>query len=172
MTAWVGAQYGVAAAGHDPVISLRISPTPAHVPTARLVAVAAARKLGAQLEALDDIKLAVSEACNRAIAAAIRCELTDAVELSISRQRTSAGEEQIVLVVRDYAPYRDTDTDAVSAWQQMATAVSTEVSEELANAPLLLTGMIDEIEIGPAPDGIGTLVRASWPVKLGPNAGP
>ncbi|MGI8648574.1 MAG: ATP-binding protein [Mycobacteriales bacterium] len=68
--------------------------------------VAAARKLGAQLGALDDIKLAVSEACNRAIAAAIRCELTDAVELSISRQRTSAGGEHIVLAVRDYAPYR------------------------------------------------------------------
>jgi len=66
----------------------------------------------------------------------------------------------------------DTDTDTASAWQEMATAVSTELSEELANAPLLLAAMIDEVEIGPAPDGIGTLVRASWPVKLGPNVEP
>jgi anti-sigma regulatory factor (Ser/Thr protein kinase) len=48
-------------------VRLEISPTPAHVRTARLVAVAVARQCGVSESLLDEIRLAVGEACSRAV---------------------------------------------------------------------------------------------------------
>jgi anti-sigma regulatory factor (Ser/Thr protein kinase) len=48
-------------------VRLEISPTPAHVRTARLVAAAVARRSGIDEMLLDEIRLAVGEACSRAV---------------------------------------------------------------------------------------------------------
>lgn len=48
-------------------VTLRISPRRAHVRTARLVAAAMARRSGVQEDLLDEIRLAVGEACARAV---------------------------------------------------------------------------------------------------------
>jgi hypothetical protein len=48
-------------------VTLRISPQRAHVRTARLVAAAMARRSGVQEDILDEIRLAVGEACARAV---------------------------------------------------------------------------------------------------------
>lgn len=67
-------------------VEVAFSPLPAHVRTARLVAVAVARRSGVAESLLDEVRLAVGEACSRAVEAhrqycptePVRIELTDA----------------------------------------------------------------------------------------------
>ncbi|MCW2715973.1 MAG: anti-sigma factor, partial [Frankiales bacterium] len=49
------------------VVELRLSPLPSHVRTARLVVVAAARRAGLDDERVDELRLALGEACGRAV---------------------------------------------------------------------------------------------------------
>ncbi len=49
------------------VVELLLSPLPAHVRTARLVVVAAARRAGLDDERVDELRLALGEACSRAV---------------------------------------------------------------------------------------------------------
>jgi anti-sigma regulatory factor (Ser/Thr protein kinase) len=48
-------------------VELRFSPLPAHVRTARLVTTAVARRSGVDEALLDEVRLAVGEACSRAV---------------------------------------------------------------------------------------------------------
>ena len=50
------------------LVELLLSPLPAHVRTARLVVVAAARRAGLDDEHVDELRLALGEACSRAVA--------------------------------------------------------------------------------------------------------
>src|SRR5438477_12863444 len=81
------------------VVELAFTPLPAHVRTARLVAVAVARRSGVADALLDEVRLAVGEACSQAVeshrqhcpAEPVKIELTD-----------SAGRFEVV--VTDSAP--------------------------------------------------------------------
>ncbi|HEY2442574.1 MAG TPA: ATP-binding protein [Streptosporangiaceae bacterium] len=67
------------------MVELAFTPLPAHVRTARLVAVAVARRSGVPESLLDEVRLAVGEACSRAVEAhrqncpaePVKVELTD-----------------------------------------------------------------------------------------------
>lgn len=67
------------------MVEVAFSPLPAHVRTARLVAVAVARRSGVADSLLDEVRLAVGEACSRAVEAhrehcpaePVKLELTD-----------------------------------------------------------------------------------------------
>src|SRR5262249_60031513 len=48
-------------------VELSFTPLPAHVRTARLVAAAVARRSGVDESLLDEVRLAVGEACSRAV---------------------------------------------------------------------------------------------------------
>jgi anti-sigma regulatory factor (Ser/Thr protein kinase) len=50
-----------------PTVELQISALPVHVRTARLVAAALGRRLGLDAATIDEVKLAVGEACSRAV---------------------------------------------------------------------------------------------------------
>src|SRR5260370_42331271 len=66
-------------------VELSFTPLPAHVRTARLVATAVARRSGVEESLLDEVRLAVGEACSRAVeahrlhcpAAPVRIQLSD-----------------------------------------------------------------------------------------------
>src|SRR5271154_3842930 len=68
-----------------PTVEVTFTPLPAHVRTARLVATAVARRSGVDESLLDEVRLAVGEACSRAVAAhqrhcpaePVRIEMTD-----------------------------------------------------------------------------------------------
>jgi serine/threonine-protein kinase RsbW len=70
-------------------VEVTFTPLPAHVRTARLVATAVARRSGVDESLLDEVRLAVGEACSRAVeshqlhcpAEPVRVELTDHDEL-------------------------------------------------------------------------------------------
>src|SRR5258708_40075656 len=69
-------------------VEMTFTPLPAHVRTARLVATAVARRSGVPEALLDEVRLAVGEACSRAVevhqehcpAVPVRVELTGAGE--------------------------------------------------------------------------------------------
>lgn len=57
-----------------PTVELQISALPVHVRTARLVAAALGRRLGLDAVTIDEVKLAVGEACSRAVGVHIAAE--------------------------------------------------------------------------------------------------
>ncbi|HEX5494419.1 MAG TPA: ATP-binding protein [Mycobacteriales bacterium] len=65
-------------------VTLRLAPRPAHVRTARLVASAMARRGGVPDDLLDDVRLAVGEACARAVRLHQRHEMDDAVTVELT----------------------------------------------------------------------------------------
>src|SRR5438034_10593197 len=91
MTAWTrpsppGSRRSDAAPSQTmPTVELTFTPLPAHVRTARLVATAVARRSRVEESLLDEVRLAVGEACSRAVEAhrlycptePIRIELSD-----------------------------------------------------------------------------------------------
>ncbi len=54
-----------------PTVTLRFSPMAEHVRTARLVAVSVARRAGFGEDQLDEIRIAIGEACARAVAGGV-----------------------------------------------------------------------------------------------------
>lgn len=64
-------------------VRLSFSPAPAHVRTARLVGVAVARRAGVPEELLEEIRLAIGEACSRAVALHRTSGLDELVDVTI-----------------------------------------------------------------------------------------
>jgi anti-sigma regulatory factor (Ser/Thr protein kinase) len=117
-------------------ITLTISALPAHVRTARLMAATVARRAGIAASAIDEIRLAVGEACSRAVAAhklhcpaqPIQLQLIDggavqsAASPHVSGGRSDApsrplrangsATQRFEVVVSDCAPAKDTEERA------------------------------------------------------------
>jgi hypothetical protein len=67
-------------------VELRFSALPEHVRTARLVAAAVARRAGVDESVLDEVRLAVGEACSRAVGLHRRSGIDDAVRVTLVEQ--------------------------------------------------------------------------------------
>jgi serine/threonine-protein kinase RsbW len=80
-------------------VEVSFTPLPAHVRTARLVATAVARRSGVDESLLDEVRLAVGEACSRAVEAHRRHCPTEPVRIEM----TDLG-ERFEVVVRDSVP--------------------------------------------------------------------
>src|SRR6266496_6835417 len=88
-------------------VEMSFTPLPAHVRTARLVATAVARRSGVDEALLDEVRLAVGEACSRAVEAHRRHCPAEPVRIEM----TDSG-ERFVVVVRDAAPTAPTSPGA------------------------------------------------------------
>ncbi len=146
-----------------PAVRLRFPPKAGHVRTARLVAVAAARRSGLDDVRLDELRVAVGEACTRALH---RCEAAGVTEpVLLTVDVTSHG---LTVEVTDHggtnrrAPGRGRAPGHGGASQE-----SGEDERELA-APedpfvvALLQGLADAVEVLDGPCGPGGLVRLEW----------
>src|SRR6266496_6531355 len=80
-------------------VEMSFTPLPAHVRTARLVATAVARRSGVDEALLDEVRLAVGEACSRAVEAHRRYCPGEPVKIEMTDQG-----ERFVVVVSDHAP--------------------------------------------------------------------
>jgi anti-sigma regulatory factor (Ser/Thr protein kinase) len=142
-------------------VKLAFSPTPAHVRTARLVAVATARNAGVAESALDEIRLAVGEACSRAVGLHVQHKRSELIEVEFT------DGNRFEVVVRDSAPAAEAlHADlAVSSPFADGTFAETETEEEVAAGVglALLTGLVEDVTVSPADDRDGTVVRMSWP---------
>jgi anti-sigma regulatory factor (Ser/Thr protein kinase) len=132
-------------------VELRFTPQPEHVRTARLVAVALARRVGVEAGLLDEVRLAVGEACSRAVGL---------------HQRHNPGEP--VLVVLDGS---DPERFLITVADRVSGALPGQRNgaggeDDLDDAEMglaVLTGLVDDLDISSGPDG--GAVRMGWPVK-------
>lgn len=152
-----------------PTVRLGFSPAPAHVRTARLVAVAVARRAGVAEEVLDEVRLAVGEACSRAVALHQMHDVPDLVDVEMT------DGQRFTVRVLDRAPAEakldeerlPDPVDLVTHGEEPGLASPlTEQSVAVGMGLALLTGLVDDLQVGPRDDGSGTAVSMSWSVPL------
>ena len=137
-----------------PTVEVAFTPLPAHVRTARLVATAVARRSGVDESLLDEVRLAVGEACSRAVEAhrkhcpaePIRVTLTD-------------GGERFEVAVTDAAPADpSTAADVPTAGAVTANGTVQQLSPGVGLA--VIAGLADDVRIDVADPG--TSIVMSW----------
>jgi anti-sigma regulatory factor (Ser/Thr protein kinase) len=139
-------------------VRLSFSPAPVHVRTARLVGVAVARRAGVAEELLDEVRLAIGEACTRAVALHRQYGLTDLVLVEMSD-----GTNYVVRVI-DRAPIEAGLGIAALPPDELANEALTDEALTVGVGFALLAGFVEDLQVRPVEDGIGTEVRMVWPV--------
>ncbi len=137
-------------------VEVAFTPLPAHVRTARLVATAVARRSGVDEALLDEVRLAVGEACSRAVevhqkhcpAEPVRIEMTD-------------QGERFVVVVRDAAPTVPGAAIAVAGPGAEDGAQAIPSGFGLA----VISGLADDVRVLSTSSGVS--VQMSWPSAAG-----
>ncbi|MFD5874060.1 ATP-binding protein [Streptomyces sp. NPDC060322] len=140
-----------------PTVELRFSAQPEHVRTARLVAAAVARRAGVDEAVLDEVRLAVGEACSRAvglhrshdIAAPVTVVLTEdekAFSIEVGDGLAASGSGSALPGTPGGGGPDDPETDADSE-DEMGLAV--------------ISGLVDDVEVLTGADG--GVIRMTWP---------
>ncbi|GAA0737919.1 ATP-binding protein [Dactylosporangium roseum] len=154
-----------------PTVRLSFSPAAAHVRTARLVGVAVARRAGVAEELLEEVRLAIGEACSRAVALHRSRGLDDLVDVAM------ADGDRFTVRVVDRAANGAMVTrtpeggDAAVLLSDPALPLSTPpdlLAEEAVAARMglaLLAGLVDDLNVSELSEGVGTEVRMSWPLE-------
>ena len=137
-------------------VEVTFTPLPAHVRTARLVATAVARRSGVDEALLDEVRLAVGEACSRAVEAHRRHCPAEPVKIEMTDQG-----ERFVVVVSDQAPSSTASTGAnghgVATLVQGADDAGIPAGFGLA----VISGLADDVHVSSTSSGVS--VRMSWP---------
>lgn len=135
-------------------VELRFSALPEHVRTARLVAAAVARRAGVDESVLDEVRLAVGEACSRAVGLHQRGDAHGAIRVALIEQ-----EKRFLIEVADEAG----PAGALSPF-----AGESGDSSDDALGLAVITGLVEDVEVSNGVDG--GLIRMSWPVSTAPVA--
>lgn len=130
-------------------VRLRFSPMPSHVRTARLVAATVARRVGMPEPVVEEIRLAVGEACT----------------LVVGRQAGRAaanGGSPVQLAIED-GPYRL----AIEVSDEVPGAAGGESfgdpdERDQALGLAVLSGLTEDLKVADGPGG--AVVRLSWPL--------
>jgi anti-sigma regulatory factor (Ser/Thr protein kinase) len=149
-------------------VEMSFTPLPVHVRTARLVATAVARRSGVEEALLDEVRLAVGEACSRAVEAhqaqcpgePVRVELTGA-------------NGRFEVVVTDAAASGQEDAAGPSAqpggWSAPAGGVPNGTSALDHSVPpqglglAVIAGLADDVQFARTPAGLS--ITMSWPSR-------
>ena len=137
-------------------VELRFSALPAHVRTARLVAAAVARRSGVDESVLDEVRLAVGEACSRAVHLHRRHCPDRPVMVTLVDD-----EKAFRVSVADEAPQGDADTDFAELTE------SADLDQEAVPPGVglaVISGLVDDVAVESGRDG-GVVVRMSWPTS-------
>jgi anti-sigma regulatory factor (Ser/Thr protein kinase) len=143
-------------------VEVEFTPLPAHVRTARLVATAVARRSGVDEALLDEVRLAVGEACSRAVEAHQRYCPAEPVKIEM----TDLG-ERFVVVVSDVAPTAPA-ANGQSAGGAAAAPAEGVNGAETGGAAIpagfglaVISGLADDVHVSSSSSGVS--VRMSWP---------
>jgi hypothetical protein len=163
-------------------VEMTFTPLPAHVRTARLVATAVARRSGVAEALLDEVRLAVGEACSRAVE--VHQEYCPAEPVRVAL--TGSGERFEVVVTntagrgdgpegQDWPPYSPAgvaaaapaagDGGAASAPGPTAAPVThlpPSMPAELGLA--VIAGLADDVQVSRTESGLS--IRMSWPSQV------
>lgn len=141
-----------------PTVDLAFTPAASHVRTARLVAAAVARRAGYDGVVLDEIRLAVGEACSRAVV--------------LNARRAPA--EMVLVTITDDAGLTVTVTDCCPTDAEVPTDLDKLIGAAADGALLpevsfaVLAGLADAVEVLAGTRGAGTSVLMRW---AAPEAG-
>ncbi|MFJ9040940.1 ATP-binding protein [Streptomyces sp. NPDC102406] len=134
-------------------VELRFSPLPEHVRTARLVAAAVARRAGVDEAVLDEVRLAVGEACSRAVGLHQSSDISAPVRVALIEE-----EKQFSIEVGDEAPRTVVDPDTPGP--HGGDELEAEGEDEMGLA--VISGLVDDVEV--TADESGGLLRMTWPI--------
>lgn len=133
-------------------VELRFSALPEHVRTARLVAAAVARRAGVDEAVLDEVRLAVGEACSRAVGLHQTGGITAPVQVLLIEE-----EKQFSIEVGDEAPHAvpgDPDSGAEPGDPDAET-------EEDEMGLAVISGLVDDVKVSAGEHG--GRIRMRWP---------
>jgi anti-sigma regulatory factor (Ser/Thr protein kinase) len=143
-------------------VELTLPALPAHVRTARLVVVAAARRAGLDDSLVDELRLALGEACSRAVGLHAKHAPATPVRVLVADDATG-----LTITVSDEGPAAGPATGDL-AGDLLAGAEGDEtddiVDPDVALA--VLSGLVDDIEINVTETG--TTVTMRWPLPPRP----
>jgi serine/threonine-protein kinase RsbW len=130
-------------------VEVTFTPLPAHVRTARLVSTAVARRSGVSESLMDEVRLAVGEACSRAVEThAAQCP-DEPVRLALSDQ---AGRFEIEVINVGLAPGQ-VDGGQAGDGALMPPGFSLAV----------IAGLAEDVQISETE--AGTSIKMSWPLS-------
>ncbi|REE97077.1 ATP-binding protein [Thermomonospora umbrina] len=151
-------------------VEVSFSALPVHVRTARLIVTAVARRSGVAETLLDEVRLAVGEACSRAVEAHRRHCPDEPVRLELS-----GNGRRFEVVVDDSVPGDDAAGTATLGAAPTASpaerderdfsesAADLGLAEDVAELGLaVIAGLADDVEIATTPKGVQ--IRMSWPI--------
>jgi serine/threonine-protein kinase RsbW len=151
-------------------VEMSFTPLPAHVRTARLVATAVARRSGVDEALLDEVRLAVGEACSRAVEAHQEYCPGEPVRIALT-----GADGRFEVVVTDAAAQGEAAVPAMAPAGARPAAGRVSASEaqgephgdhppvpaELGLA--VIAGLADDVEIARTKAGLS--IRMSWPTS-------
>ncbi|MFJ4278593.1 ATP-binding protein [Streptomyces massasporeus] len=139
-------------------VELRFSALPEHVRTARLVAAAVARRAGVDEAVLDEVRLAVGEACTRAVGLHQMGGISAPVKVLLIEE-----EKQFSIEVGDEAPHAVTGERAPGAGPGDADGEADEDEMGLA----VISGLVDDVEVSAGEHG--GQIKMTWPTTPPPT---
>jgi anti-sigma regulatory factor (Ser/Thr protein kinase) len=147
-----------------PTVELLFSALPEHVRTARLVAAAVARRAGVDEAVLDEVRLAVGEACSRAVG----LHRSGGVDKPV-RVRLTEDEKKFSIEVGDEVPVDETPVNgsrpgvpaARTDGPSPAPETDSEMDDEGQMGLAVISGLVDDVEVVEGENG--GLIRMTWP---------
>ncbi|MFE1246848.1 ATP-binding protein [Streptomyces sp. NPDC058735] len=136
-------------------VELRFSALPEHVRTARLVAAAVARRAGVDEAVLDEVRLAVGEACTRAVGLHQTGGISAPVKVLLIED-----EKQFSIEVGDEAPH------AVPGERASGAGADGEAEEDEMGLAVI-SGLVDDVEVSAGEHG-GS-IKMTWPTTPPPT---
>lgn len=140
-------------------VELRFSALPEHVRTARLVAAAVARRAGVDEAVLDEVRLAVGEACSRAVGLHQSAGLNTPVRVALIED-----EKKFSIEVGDDAAVATAEAEPERLEAEGASSEPADVEGDMGLA--VISGLVDDVEV--VSDSQGGLIRMSWPTAPEP----
>jgi anti-sigma regulatory factor (Ser/Thr protein kinase) len=147
----------VTGTGADVTVTLRLPPSAAHVRTARLIAAAMARRSGVGEDVLDEVRLAVGEACARAV----RIQERQGVAEPVTVEFAEAG--RFSVSVLDGAKVGSGDGLVAAVGEESAAAPWADPSGDSLGLALL-GAVVQDLDVDEDSGG-GTRVTMTWPLS-------
>jgi anti-sigma regulatory factor (Ser/Thr protein kinase) len=148
-----------------PTVEVSFTALPAHVRTARLVALAVARRAGVDEQLLDEVRLAVGEACSRAV----NIHQSRAADRPVMLRLTDE-QDRFIVEVLDRGPIEeamadaelsDLDTDSIAAPESASDGAADMLPPGFGLA--VISGLVEDVNV--TSDIEGTRVRMTWPAN-------